>query len=112
MKINLFEDSLAMWIVTTAIKNNFEIIDKFDNSQDGYHDIVLSVDGVELNFMNVINRINEIYDSAVEKAAGRMCLEKFDRRYDEITEELDMIAENLKKLGEIDFQKLIGDMIK
>ena len=109
MKINLSNGSLATWIVCTAIKDDFNLMDQMDFSQNGVHEIKFTVDGVELNFINVINRIDEIYGTAVEKAAGRMYLEKFDKRSDEITEELGKIADRLKeiritKFPEIDWE--------
>lgn len=109
MKVNLSNDSLANWIVCTAIKDNLDLINQMDFSQNGMHEIKFTVDGVELNFINVINRIDAIYDKAVEKAAGKMYLEKFDDRSDEITKELGQIADRLKeiritKFPEIDWE--------
>lgn len=106
MKINLREDRLAMWIVCEAINGEYSLIDKFDHTNMGEHDIVLTVDGVELNFLNVINRIDAIYDKAVEKAAGRMYVEKFDSRSDEITDELDKILERLRYIRNTKFPEI------
>ncbi|MEG0898392.1 MAG: hypothetical protein RSF40_01600 [Oscillospiraceae bacterium] len=106
MKVNLLEDKLAVWIVCEAIKGEHHIIDKFDNTNCGDHEILFSVDGVELNFINVINRIDEIFDQSVNKRAGKMYLERYDRRSDEITNELDNIAERLREIRSTRFPEI------
>ncbi len=106
MEVNLSRNSLAMWVVCEAIRDNTHLIDKFDYSKNGIHEIKMTVDGVEVNFLNVINRIDEIHDNMVEKAAGRMYLEKYDRRSDEITDELTKIAERLKEIRRTKFPEI------
>lgn len=108
MKVNLIEDKLAMWIVCKAIGKECHKTDDFDNTHKGWHDVVLTVDGVELNILNVARGIQQNYNDAVKKAAGKMYTERFDSRADEITDELEKIAERLRyirnnKFPEIDW---------
>lgn len=106
MDIDLRSDRLAMWVVCEAIKEEHKLFDKFDYSRNGIHDIKLTVDGVELNFLNVINRLDEIHEDMVNKAAGRKYLEEYDRRSDEITDELSKIAERLKEIRRTKFPEI------
>lgn len=106
MDVKLESRSLAMWVVCEAIKDEHHLMDKLDYSRDGVHDIKFTVDGVELNFMNVINRIDEIHADMVKKAAGRMYLEEYDRRSDEITDELSKIAKRLKEIRRTKFPEI------
>lgn len=109
MKINIIQNNLAMWFICEAIRDNIELINDFDNTQNGEHDIRFIVDGVELNFLNVIDSIGNSFESAVKKKAYKMYLEEFDRRSDEISSELEKIADRLKeirrkKFPDIDWQ--------
>lgn len=106
MDVKLESRSLAMWVVCEAIKDERHLMDQFDYSRGMVHDIKLTVDGVELNFLNVINRIDEIHGDMVQKAAGRMYLEEYDRRSDEITDELTQIAERLKEIRRTKFPEI------
>ena len=106
MKVNIFKNRLAMWFVTSAIKDNWKIIDDFNIENQEDLEINFTVNGVELNFLNVINRIEELFDKTVEKRAGEMYLEKYDRRSDEITEELENISERLKEIRRTKFPEI------
>lgn len=106
MKINLNKNTLARRFVLDAIGEQFYLMDKFDHNREGEHDIVLTVDGVELNFLNIINKIDKIYDEAVTQAAGKMYVEQIDSRSDEIAEELDEILERLKYIRNNKFPEI------
>lgn len=106
MKVDLNKNSLAMWVVCEAIKDDSHLAEKFDYSREGIHEIKMTIDGVDVNFMNVINRIDEIYDDMVKKAAGKMYLEQYDRRSDEITEELTRISERLQEIRRTKFPEI------
>lgn len=47
---------------------------------------------------NVINRIDEIHEDMVKKAAGRMYTEGYDQRAEEITDEFEKIARRLREI--------------
>ena len=49
--------------------------------------------------------IDEIFDQAVEKRAGEMYLEAYDRRAEEIGEEMSKIAARLREIRETKFPK-------
>lgn len=106
MKVNIMENRMAMRIICEAVRDNFKLIDQMDHTQDGVHEIKFTVDGVELNFVNFINSIEELWDEAITKAAGKMYLEKCDNRIEEIECELQKIAERLKELRVMKFPEI------
>lgn len=93
-------------MVCTAIAKETGLVNQFDFSRGGIHEIKFTVDGVELNFLNVINKIDEIHSDMVKKEAGRMYTEEFDRRADEINEELDRISHRLKEIRDEKFPEI------
>ena len=106
MKINLKENNLAIWIICESIGKEYDLINKFNNSNGLEHDIVLTVDGVELNFLNFINSINKNYNEVVKKAARKMYTEQIDSRSDEIANELDEILIRLKYIRDTKFPEI------
>ena len=98
MKIDFGKNSLAMQIVCMAVNENFELLDKFDYTRNGVHDIVFTVDGVELDFSNVIKDIDDMFSQAVKKEAGKMYLKKFDSNAEKISNELKIIGERLREI--------------
>lgn len=98
MKINFKENDLAFHIVAMAIGDNLRLADKFDYTHNGEHEIVFTVDGVELDFSNVIKDINDMFSQAVKEEAGKMYLEKFDRNSERISKELYLIGERLREI--------------
>lgn len=98
MKIDFNRNRLAMHIVCMAVGENDQLLDRFDYTKNGEHEIVFTVDGVELDFSNVIRRIDEMFEEAVKQEAGRMYLEKFDDNSEKITNELRLIGERLKEI--------------
>lgn len=106
MKVNIMENSMAMHIICEAVHGELQLIEQMDHTQDGVHEIKFTVDGVELNFVNFINSIEELWDEAITKAAGQMYLEKCDSRMEEIECELQKIAERLKELRVMKFPEI------
>jgi hypothetical protein len=106
MKVNIMENRMAMRIICEAVRDNFKLIDQMNHTQDGVHEIKFTVDGVELNFVNFINSIENLWDEAITKAAGKMYLEKCDNRIEEIECELQKIAERLKALRVMKFPEI------
>ena len=106
MKVNIMENRMAMRIICESVRDNHKLIDQMDHSQNGVHEIKFTVDGVELNFENFINSIEELWEEAIAKAAGKMYLEKCDNSIKEIEIELAKIAERLKKLRSMKFPEI------
>jgi hypothetical protein len=98
MKIDFTKNSLAMHIVCMAVGENSRLLDKFDYTRNGEHEVVFTVDGVELDFTNVIKYIDEMFEQAVKEEAGKMYLEKFDNNSEKIANELMLIGERLKEI--------------
>lgn len=98
MKVNFKNNNLAMHIVCMAVGENTRLLDKLDYTRDGEHEIIFTVDGIELNFTNVIADINRMFAEAVKEEAGKMYLEKFDNNSEKIANELRLIGERLKEI--------------
>jgi len=98
MKIDFSKNSLAMHIVCMAVGENTKLLDKLDYTRNGEHEIIFTVDGVELDFSNVIKDINRMFVEAVKEEAGKMYLEKFDNNSEKIANELRLIGDRLKEI--------------
>ena len=98
MKINFQNNNLAMHIVCMAVGEDSNLVNQFDYTQNGEHDIVFTVDGVELDFSNVIKRIDDLFEQAVKEQAGKMYLEKFNDTSEKINNELQLIREKLEDI--------------
>lgn len=98
MKINFYKNTLAMHIVCMAIGENSSLTEQLDYSNNGDHDIVFTVDGVELDFSNVIKDIDDMFEQAVKEQAGKMYLEKFNDTSEKINSELQLIRERLEDI--------------
>lgn len=98
MKINILNDDISRWALATALGEDESRRKEFMNATKKYEDgldVVLTVDGVEFDFSRIMHRIDEMFDQAVERAAGKKYIEIFDRVSDEISEELKEIRERL-----------------
>lgn len=98
MKINFQKNTLAMHIVCMAIGENSKLTEQLDYSNNGDHDIIFTVDGVELDFSNVIKDIDEMFEQAVKEQAGKMYLEKFNDASEKISNELQLIRERMEDI--------------
>lgn len=76
MKVKCSSGSLALWALSTAIGEQTDVIDKLNFDNGGEHEINLIVDGVELNFMNIMTRIDEMYSTSVDARAKEMIMER------------------------------------
>ena len=106
MKVSLRKNDLAMWFVCEAIgeefNKNFEINNNSKASDEEKEDLIKEinfiVNGVELNFENVIKRINELVDEMVEDRARKIVSEKCEELVKQLTDEalnaLDVFPEN------------------
>lgn len=106
MKIDLSRDSIAMFVVCHALGTDTPLVNQMKVEEPGVYDIHLTCGGVELDFSKVCKRLDECFDQAVEKRAGEMYLERYDRRADEITEELQKIGERLKEIRSMKFPEI------
>lgn len=98
MKISFQKNTLAMHIVCMAIGENSKLTEQLDYSNNGDHDIVFTVDGVELDFSNVIKDIDSLFEQAVKEQAGKMYLEKFNDASEKISNELQLIRERMEDI--------------
>lgn len=103
MKIDFRKANIGLWVVCEALGADTPKTNKMQMDEDGCFDVCLTCGGVELDFSKVCKRIDEIFSNAVEKRAGEMYLEVYDRRADEISEELAEIAARLREIREMKF---------
>lgn len=109
MKIDFSKDGMGLWVVCEALGANTPKINNMKMEEDGCFDVHLTCGGVELDFSRVCKRIDEIFDDAVAKRAGEMYLEQFDRRAEEICEEMAEIAARLKEVRRMKFPEIKWD---
>ena len=109
MIIDFSKDGIGLWVVCEALGANTPKINNMKMEEDGCFDVHLTCGGVELDFSRVCKRIDEIFDDAVAKRAGEMYLEQFDRRAEEICEEMDEIADRLKEVRRMKFPEIKWD---
>ena len=108
MKIDIVTDSISRWALATALGEDESRRKEFMSApkvfEDGF-DVVLTVNGVEFDFSCIMQRMDEMFDQAVERAAGEKYIEIFDRASDEISAELKEIR---RRLIDIRREKLPG----
>lgn len=86
-------EDIRMWVVCTAIGENHNLIEKMIKDDDGNYPVFFSVGGVELNFDNVVKRIEEYFSDAVTKKAQEL----LDNKYNNLLNEIDDIQERIKE---------------
>ena len=111
MKIDFSKNNLAMHIVCMAVDEDSSLVNQFDYTKNGEHDIVFAVDGVELDFSNVIKRIDDLFEQAVKEQAGKMYLEKFNDTSEKINNELQLIREKLEDIRSDAFPDVDWDYV-
>lgn len=87
------KDDTRMWIVCTAVGEDFNLIDKMKKNEDGSYPIFFSVGGIELDFDNVVKRIEESFDKAVQNKAQEL----IDEKYNDLINELCDMQERIKE---------------
>ena len=100
-KFNPEINSVAMWVVSAAIGEDFDLIDKMSLDENDLYDVEFKVGGVELDFNNVVECIAETYENAVNDRAKELLKEKFDT----ICNEAQSISERLDKIDSALFLK-------
>jgi hypothetical protein len=91
MKINLMNNEYTRWAFLEAIGSEHDLIlditkdfgKREDNSE---FDVEFKVNGIELNFQNVIQRMIDIYDEQVEKTAKSLLTDKVTEIMNRLTE--------------------------
>ena len=109
MKIDFRKDRTGLWVVGTALGADTTRINEMRADEDGCFDVWLTCGGIELDFSRVCQRIDEIFDEAVETRAGEMYLEQFDHRAEEICGEMAKIAARLKEIRRMKFPEIKWD---
>lgn len=110
MIVDLNKNKIGMHIVCMAIGKDHHLVDEMEsieNDEPGTRkilkDVKLIVGGVELNFENVVERIDEAYNEALNRRARKMIEEKFDN----LDDTLEFIKEKLMSefMEEDDYEK-------
>lgn len=92
MKIDAAKDRMGLWVICEAIGSDRDVFDVMKIDEEGMIDVQLIVGGVELDFLNVAKRINEIFDDAVTKKAQELLCDK----YDSLINDLENIKERVE----------------
>lgn len=107
MIIDLKDNKQAMQIICMAIGKEHDLISKMENvdipNKDSkchcYKEVILTVGGIELNFENVVRRINENFNRAVNERAESLINMKFENikiALDELEESINDKIYNLE----------------
>ena len=73
-------------LISIAIGNNEELIDKIKYNDDGTLTIIFSVGGIELDFNKVVDVIEINLDKFITEKASTLLLNKYDGLIEEINE--------------------------
>lgn len=105
MNIDFNKNSLARTFFCLSVKNDFDDIDKLNFENDGVHDIIFTVDGIEFNFENIIDRIDNMFDGAVEKRANEILESKIDVNIEKVEEEFEKLRDRVENIRRKNFPK-------
>lgn len=83
-KASPMTEDIRMWVVCEAIGADRHLIKKMEMNEDGSYPVFFSVGGVELNFDNVVKRIEASFSDAVTKKAQELLDAKFNDLIDEL----------------------------
>ena len=98
MKLKIKEDKISLWIICEAIKDNHHLIDQMEWNEDKTIEVHFTVGGVELDFNNVANRIEELFDKAVADKAKELLNEKYADLFIEIDDIRERIREQKNRI--------------
>ena len=117
MKINLMNDSATKFAFLTAIGAEHSKVEKIVDVQknsERYNDVmnddyevVFTVNGVELDFKNVVTKMFEVYEERIKIAASDMIFEAFQETYDKLENIASKVKTHLEWV-ERDIKKMFG----
>lgn len=96
-KPSLTTEDFGSWVVYEAIGKNHNLISEMKRNADGSYPIFFSVGGVELNFDNVVKRIEECFSDAVANKAQEL----LDDKYSHLINEIDDIQKRINEQKEL-----------
>lgn len=94
MKIEITKNQRVLWAICEAMKCDDMIDIIHQNSETDNpksYDIIFTVNGVELDFQRVINRLMDCYQNEVTTKAQQLLLDK----YEDLISEIDDIKERI-----------------
>ena len=95
MKIDITRNREVLWVVCEAMEHD-DVIDvihqnsETDNPKS--YDVIFTVNGVELDFQRIINRLMNCYQKEVEAKAQQLLIDK----YEDLISEIDDIKERIE----------------
>lgn len=98
MKISFKDNPTSMHLVSLALGQNPELATKFELNDNWEHDIVFTIDGMELDFNALVKDLTDAFYYSVKEEAGKLYLEKFAESSRVITDELQNIGNKLKDI--------------
>lgn len=90
-------EDIRTWVVCTAVGKDHDLIAKMQKNEDGNYPVFFSVGGVELDFDNVANRIEECFGDAVTKKAQELLDNMYEGLVSEIYDMQDRIREQKER---------------
>lgn len=85
---------IEQWFIATIIGDEF---DKMQN-YDGTLEIQVLLNGVEFDFSNIVNAVNEVFENAVKEYATGKLEDESERKISSIISDLYHIEQQVKQL--------------
>lgn len=70
-------DSLEMWLILTSVGKDVDLINQMKKDEDGSYQVEFKVGGLELDFNNVVERLDKSLDDLVARKATELLQDKY-----------------------------------
>lgn len=95
-----------LWLISKAIGDNHDLIDKMERNEDGSYPISFSVGGVELDFSKVANEIRNMVDNVCINNQKRIDELVTDKAMSILHEKYRDILDSIADIeGRLDYQR-------
>ena len=70
-------DSLEIWLILTSVGKDVDLINQMKKDEDGSYQVEFKVGGLELDFNNVVERLDKSLDDLVARKATELLQDKY-----------------------------------
>ena len=85
-------DSLEMWLILTSVGKDVDLINQMKKDEDGSYQVEFKVGGLELDFNNVVERLDKSLDDLVVRKATELLQDKYSDIINDIQDIQDRIS--------------------
>ena len=90
--VKLKRDSLEMWLILTSVGKDVDLINQMKKDEDGSYQVEFNVGGLELDFNNVVERLDKSLDDLVARKATELLQDKYSDIINDIQDIQDRIS--------------------